>query len=155
MWMILLCVLLSATQAHAAGRVFFDGFEDGTHDAWVDDADHPDCVIVTTASDAVLGPYAGTYMASCNYSVSDYQSFGSPAPSYTNELFVRIRVRVDTDADETVGASMKMLRFYDTSSGESNWRDMITNFENVAGLLNQCVVDSYTCDTYWGTASGD
>src|SRR5262245_4628748 len=49
--LIVLSLLVSANLTHAAGRVFYDGFEDGTTNAWQQDDFRNKCVVVTSALD--------------------------------------------------------------------------------------------------------
>ncbi len=57
-WIQVLALCLLPSVSDAAGRVFSDGFEDGTHNAW-NQSDFRDwCDIVTSALDAGAGPHA-------------------------------------------------------------------------------------------------
>ncbi len=117
-----LLMLLVPPSVDAAGRVFYDGFEDGTTNAWVADGSRNKCTVVTSALDAGLGPYAGTKMAQCNWngevSFSDPESYLTlklTSWSYTEEMFVRFRVRYDADVDQVNGG--KAMRLEDGNNG--------------------------------------
>lgn len=114
-----------AAVSSAAGRVFYDGFEDGTADAWTADIFNPTkCSIVTTSVDGVQGTYAGTYMAQCNYQTNgDWPTMLLTTSDYTNELFLRMRLRLDENVNRTGTlngsdgpAAFKLLRYYHNGS---------------------------------------
>lgn len=153
-------ILLSASvisdMSYAAGRVFYDGFESGTiQPQWTDDGGSPLCPVVSTSVDGVAGPYAGTKMLSCNHTTSpDFDSLKLDTSNYTDELFIRTRVRVDQDMDRTTGSSKKILRFF-LWTGQV-YHDMYEIIRQVPALNNEFHPQiNVTQDTYWGGASGD
>jgi len=142
--------------SHAAGRVFYDGFESGVvNAAWRSDGGSPLCSVVSSSVDGLAGPYAGTKMVSCNHSTSaNFDNLVLDTNTYNDELFIRTRVRVDRDMDRTVGSSKKILRFFYWTG--SVYHDMFAIIRPASGLNNESHSQlNVTEDTYWGGASGD
>ncbi len=112
MALILSSPLAVVNLSYADGRVFYDGFEDGTTNWLPFDPNnlgqYPKCMSVTAPVNGVLGPYAGGRMASCNSrSGMTYETL-KVLTTYNDELFIRVRFRRDQD----VNADQKVLRFY-------------------------------------------
>lgn len=163
---ILVMNIIAAPMAHSAGRVFYDGFEDGTTDAWAQDQwNTTKCPVVTASIDGIAGPYAGTYMVQCNYQTDgNWPQINLPNfdAYYTDEFFIRMRYRPDTDVNRTGGyqgqptvgqASFKFMRFFQLNP----YHDMFEvaghpqSANNNAGNPN----DGDLFPTYWGGATGD
>lgn len=112
---LLLALLAFGLVAQAAGRVFYDGFEDGTTNAWSPGSSsgyYAKCDVVSTALDAGVGPYAGTKMARCNWD-GTAGTFGHRSQemikagwSKTRESFIRWKIRVDSDVDNKPGSKL-------------------------------------------------
>ncbi|MCI0332361.1 MAG: choice-of-anchor D domain-containing protein [Planctomycetes bacterium] len=152
------CLMFTGTSA-AATRVFYDGFESGNTNLW-DAGAYPRAQVVTTSTDGVLGPYAGTYMARCNWN-------GSVVPfvdetlvvtaSYTNEVFYRVRLRVDQNVDRTVSSPAKILRIF-VQAGAPTYNvinDMYSVIPTWDALRNEGTAGGVQFATYWGDAPGD
>ena len=146
----------------AAGRVFYDGFESGNTSLWQQDGTRNRCQVVTSAADGVAGPYAGSKMARCNWNgtvawndPAAYETLALSSISYSNEVFYRLRIRVDKNLEKTTNSPTKLLRFYSGSPPANDLFDTITG--GPSGFIN--AVPSLTVGgglaTYWGGASGD
>ena len=150
--------------SYAAGRVFYDGFEDGTTNAWQAEAGRGKCPVVSASLDGITGPKAGTKMVQCNYQTDgNWATLTLNTGSiYNDELFIRMWYRPDTDINRTGGyqgqptigiASFKLMRFFQ----QVPYHDMFEvaghpqQSNNNAGNPN----DSDAFPTYWGGASGD
>lgn len=151
----LLSVIAFADSSYAASRFFYDGFEDGTVDKWSIDPYHSPCPIVTASTDGVAGPYAGNYMARCNWFVDDYQSVLINSVPYTNEIFYRVRIRVDQNVERTDGSPLKMLRIYYWTGDWDTYRDFFTDSVIGNSCSNRGNAGTTALDTYWGGAPGD
>ena len=102
---VMACVatFLLAPSALAAGRVFYDGFESGNTNLWQQDDYRDRCQVTTSAADGKAGPFAGSRMVRCNWNGT--VAWNDPAkfqtlhltPSYNNEIFYRVRLRVVDD----------------------------------------------------------
>lgn len=113
---LVLAALLSSSGAMAAGRVFFDGFEDGTTNAWSNGGGTGwigKCDVVTSALDGGIGPRNGTRMARCNWDGTQgepdghsYQAMNKTGWAKTRESFMRFWVRVDSDVDNKQGSKL-------------------------------------------------
>jgi hypothetical protein len=138
------------------GRIFFDDFEDGTTDAWLQDSPHAKGTVVTSSTDGVAGPYAGTYMWRANYDGSSgdvYDSLRLPTIDYTSEYFIRARLRVDQNFAKTAGSAAKIMRVYYWDG--TTYHDLFGIIRTGTGLNNTTIVDGTGPATYWGDASGD
>jgi hypothetical protein len=154
--LISLCSLALTDISHAAGRVFYDGFESGVVNAkWRSDGDSPLCSVVSSAVDGVAGPYAGTKMVSCNTSTNaNFDNLVLDTNNYSDVLLIRTRVRVDKDMDRTVSSSKKILRFFYWTG--SVYHDLFAIIRPASGLNNESHSQlNVTENTYWGGASGD
>ena len=164
-----LFLVTSPQTASAAGRVFYDGFESGNTNQWNDYGAPPNnqdrCVVVTTATDRVLGPYAGTRMVRCNADGtksfpdnSEYETLVAPVQNYTNEIFYRVWHRPDANVDNTVGSTWKMFQIRYWDGTQSTYRDLFDAVSSTApgsachGFGN---AGSYVMNSYWGGAPGD
>ena len=109
---IYLALLTNTIQA--AGRIFYDGFENGTTDAWTQDDFHNKCTAVKSAPDGT-GPHSGSYQAQCNWNGTvawnDPEAYRGleKSISYNNEFFLRYWVRYDSDVDSKPGAKVGRL----------------------------------------------
>ncbi|TXG78444.1 MAG: hypothetical protein E6R14_12670 [Thermomicrobiales bacterium] len=142
---------------HAAGRVFYDGFESGNTNLWSQDDFRNRCSVVTSAADGKSGPYAGTYMTRCNSNgavawndAAAYETLKLSSLKYTNEVFVRVRMRVDSNHEKTTGSAKKIFRFYNLGGGNEMYSDLPGD-----SLKNMLIVDGKQFGSYWGGASGD
>lgn len=106
-------IALSATSAMAAGRVFYDGFEDGTTNAWQQYVGRNKCSVVSGAFDGGVGPKSGSRMARCNYNgvvdwdnPASYETMVLRSWSMSRETLIRFWVRVDSDVDAKAGSKL-------------------------------------------------
>lgn len=137
--------------ANAAGRVFYDGFEDGSTSAWTQDSNRNRCAVVTTAADG-KGPAAGSRMARCDNNGSAawdaanrYETLVHAMPSGASELFVRVRMRLDTNHDRVYqGSCAKKLRWFPSP-------DLFLVGCNWDGFK----FESPDYGVYWGDGAGD
>lgn len=156
---VLMVMFWSGNHAQAAGRVFYDGFESGSVDAaWRSDGGSPFCSVVSTSLDGVTGAYAGSKMVRCAHGVEDSSVFDNlvlDTDNYTDELFLRTKVRVDQDMDKTTGSGKKILRWF-VWDGVSTYHDLYEIIRQTNGLNNECHSQfNVTENTYWGDAVGD
>lgn len=111
----LLLSLVMVSSVQAAGRTFYDGFEDGTTNAWGEEPGVARCPVVTAATDTVLGPYAGTKMVRCNWtsSSSTAENLRLLTTTYYNQdFFLRWRFRFDQNMDGAPsGSGVHLFRF--------------------------------------------
>ncbi len=157
--LVVLSPLALADVSYAAGRVFFDDFEDGTTNKWSQDDFRNKCTVVTSAADGVAGPYTGSRMARCNWNgavewndPASYETLVLNSISYSNELFFRIRLRLDKNFDRPGSGSVpaKILRIFTTSP---SYNDMIEVVYDDGSLSSQCVAGGTSCSTYWGQSN--
>jgi hypothetical protein len=144
----------STCSASAAGRVFYDGFESGNTDLWSQDGVRNRCTVVVSAADGIVGPAGGSKMVRCNS--DDSVAWDAPAKFETlskvmptgggmNELFIRIRLRLDTNHDRVYAGSIaKKLRFWPSP-------DLFLGVPDWDGLK----FESPDYGVYWGDGSGD
>jgi len=116
--LILLSILPRVGLSYAAGRVFFDDFEDGTTNKWGQDSGRNKCTVVTFASDGGA-THGGSRMASCNWNgtvswddPTAYSTLVLDSWSYSTEFFIRLWVRADRDVDNKFGS--KWFRLYNS-----------------------------------------
>lgn len=110
-----LVFIFLSSGANAAGRVFYDGFEDGTTNAWAPGESsgyYAKCDVVTSALDGLAGPKSGTRMARCNWDGTQ-GNFGHRSQemiksgwSKSRESFIRWWARADNDIDYAQGSKM-------------------------------------------------
>jgi hypothetical protein len=109
-----------ASAEGAGGRVFYDGFETGNTNQWVQDSSRTKCTAVRTSVDG-KPTHAGSYMLECNWNgvvawndPSSYTTVKLNSFSYTREFLLRFRVRFAADNDRTIGS--KLFRLYGADS---------------------------------------
>lgn len=156
--LILLSPLAVWDTSYAAGRVFHDGFESGNTNQWLQDDFRSRCPVVTTSIDGIVGPYAGSRMLRCNFNPNlayndpnSYETLKLDTDSlYTDEMFIRTRVRVD----KNMSVKQKLLRFFETPG--SLYHDLFgvaghpqNAFNNAGNTTTQAM------PTYWGEKVGD
>ncbi|QQR78685.1 MAG: hypothetical protein IPJ68_00135 [Candidatus Moraniibacteriota bacterium] len=106
--------LFFASDASAAGRVFYDGWESGNANAWVSGGTgiYGKCDVVTSALDGGVGPLSGTKMARCNWDGTagpfghQNQAMAISGWSKSREMLIRFWTRVDSDVDVAKGAKL-------------------------------------------------
>ncbi len=115
-------LLLFGGRVSAAGRVFYDSFEDGTTNAWQQGDSRNRCQVVTSPGDGGVGPVSGTKMVRCNFNGT--LAWDDPArfetllisPSIGNEYFLRLYIRTSPNLESTGsggdGTGPKLLRFF-------------------------------------------
>jgi hypothetical protein len=148
-----------STGAHAAGRVFYDGFESGNTNAWSQDLPHDRCPVVNRASDGGPGPYSGSQMVACTWSAgqdgSPYQSLAAPI-NYSNEFLMRVRMRVDKNfVPTTPGSQTKILRFFVfDGSDRSKYLDLfsIVHPGGDLGYTGTAALSGQLPGPVWGTS---
>lgn len=160
--LILLSPLALLDASHAAGRVFYDDFEDGTTNKWGQDGSRNRCTVVTSAADGLRGPYAGSRMARCNWNgtVADtsgpaYETLKIASVPYTNEIFYRVRLRIDRNVERTNGSPLKLLRIFYWDGDRATYRDLYENSVPENGLSNRGAAGTSEIVTYWGETPGD
>lgn len=156
---LVVCGCLSAIEATAAGRVFFDDSEAGNTNLWNQDASRPKCTSVTTAADGLQGPFAGSRMIRCNDNGSTgvWETLAAPSFSMTNEVLYRYRVRPDSNHASTGGSTHKIGRVF---INEAQYTDIFSMFATIGsgnGMYNDMILDGNRQggSLYWGDASGD
>ena len=120
-----LCLLFGmAGTVRAAGRVFVDGWEDGTTNKWAAQSATDRCPVVTTPLDGGPGPFAGTRMLRCNWNgtvplsnPANFEGLKLTTWPYTSEFLIRFWVRVDL-SDFAGGTGPKHFRFGEGASGQ-------------------------------------
>lgn len=153
--LIFLAPLASANLSYAAGRVFYDDFEDGTTNKWAQDEFRNKCTVVTSATDRVTGPHAGSRMVRCNWNGSAawndsaaFESLRINSINYNNELFYRVWMRPDTNLQRTSNSPTKILRIYNQAVNDLYhvlWTGNSLRSEGVAG--------GSSFPTYWGSGN--
>ena len=140
----------------SAGRVFYDGFENGNTNLWAQDGYRNRCQIVTSATDGVAGPYAGSRMARCNWNGSvtwndpgSFETLAISSVTYNNELFFRIRVRVDKNLEKTSQSPTKILRI---DSGTSPQNETYFTLNPNASCSNSIRIGGVDQLYYWGSS---
>jgi hypothetical protein len=120
---------LSASVASGQGRVFYDGFEDGTTNKWGADAGHAKSQVITQAVDG-KGPRSGTRFMSANFESNNYSGVRLDSWSYNREMFIRMWWRIDANFDNRDGAKLMRL-------GYSGSVDTETLFQRDSGVLHE------------------
>lgn len=148
--------LAGAANSGAAGRVFYDGFEDGTTNQWTKDAYHNLCVVVKTAVDGGT-PHAGQFMAECNWNgvvawndPAAYSTLWLPSWEYTKEFFIRAWVRFDHDVAHTWGA--KTFRLF-PEEGAFNELTITANNNSIGSPLARWELNKTFMSPSWGATS--
>jgi hypothetical protein len=152
--LMLLASAVLASLSHAAGRVFYDGFEDGTTNKWGQDSGRNRCSVVASAIDG-RGPRAGSRMASCNWNgvvawndPAAYSTLVLSSWSYSSEFLIRLWVRADNDVDSKFGS--KWFRLYN-SSNSYYWDGQM---EQSGGPIFS-TLETYGSTSYGGARVGD
>ena len=117
--LILLSPLALMDVAHSAGRVFSDGFEDGTTNKWLQDGYRAKATVTQRAVDG-LGPRSGKYFATINFNgvvawndPLSYTTLRLNSWSYNKEFFLRMWWRLDNDFGQGMrapGDGAKLMR---------------------------------------------
>jgi hypothetical protein len=114
-------MLLAIGEAQAAGRVFYDDFQNG-NDKWMTDEFHARCPTVATPIDGGAG--RSGMMLECNWngtvawnSAEAYRGLKLNSFPYSREFLIRFWLRYESDCDRTAGS--KTLRLYPQNSKDS------------------------------------
>ena len=148
--------------ALAAGRVFYDSFESGNTNQWAQDEYRNRCQVVTSASDGGASP-VGTRMLRCGddgtkawNDAAAYESLALNSISYTNELFIRTKVRRDSNLQITSSSPKKIMRIFNWTGNQNTYNDLYESFySGSGGLVNTGIAGGSQLATYWGSKSGD
>lgn len=151
---------LSPYFAHAAGRVFYDGFESGNTNLWNQDSTRPRCTVVTSSADGIAGPAAGSNMVRCNDPGAAWQTLNLPSFNMSSEVLYRYRVRVDQNHDSTGGSTHKLSRIFHWTGDEGTYNDIFSMVAavGVTGLRNDVIMNGVRTNNdfmYWGDTPGD
>lgn len=144
-----LSAIAFSTLANAAGRVFYDGFEDGTTNKWQQDSYRNKCTVITVAADGGAAK-SGSRMLKCNW--NGVVAWNDPASfetlvldnySYASEILFRFWIRPDANAKDHPANGAKILRVGRESFWALNFRDGLANgsFWSSAAQLG---------GTFWG-----
>lgn len=152
---VLALIMIVASPAWGASRLFYDGFESGNSNLWSQEGSHTRCPVVGSSADGLAGTHAGSYMARCNWS-SDGNSAGSgtwealvrngPRSEYGSEVLWRWWFR--RDASLNGGTGPKLFRI---ATGYS-FGDLTVNNNPTTGSFEAAIFDangSSFC-RYWG-----
>ncbi len=146
--------VLAVSQAHAAGRVFFDDFETGTNSKWDSDGSRTKCNPVRAAADG--GPVrTGAYVLECNWNGAvtwddprSVTTVSLKSWNYSREFFIRFWVRYGTDVDRAGGNKLFKLSSQDgkndfilNGSPDVSPTQMVSYFPLIAGTQGP---------TFWG-----
>lgn len=149
-------------QPRTAGRIFFDNFEDGTTSKWQQDSNRNRCTVVLTSSDGVAGPFAGSRMLRCSddgtVAWNDplaFESLQLEVINYSTELFIRARVRADTNLEHTGVSPKKILRVFNWIGVQSTYNDIFESFYPGSNLVNVGSAGGTQFATYWGGTGSD
>lgn len=147
-------LLVLASSSHAAGRVFYDGWESGNTNLWSQADGRNLCTVVASSTDGVAGPYAGTKMARCNWNgtvawsdVAAVEILGINSISYTNEVFFRLHFRRDNNLEMDTNSGTKVFRWANSSGPQV---DLWSEFKGGPGLFEGGVLWGQEIITYWG-----
>jgi hypothetical protein len=155
--LILLSPIAFIDVSYAAGRVFYDGFEDGTASKWANDSDRNRCPVVSLAIDRVVGPRSGSRMLQCNWNgtvvwsqPNVYEALVLPSWSYSSEILIRFWIRTDRDFGGLTGP--KFMRIGSDSSGATY---SFMGMHVGAGLTADFYTNTGSSigNTYWGAGS--
>jgi chitodextrinase len=145
-----------AAGSSVGGRIFYDGFDDGTTNKWNQDDFRNRCQVVTSAADGGPGPI-GTYMVRCNWNGSvawnapaRFETLTIDTNLYDDELFIRVRTRLDVNHSVQV----KLLRIFHDQGGVKHDLFGATG-PGGSGINNAAALTSGNLPTYWGSAPGD
>jgi len=118
-------LLLCNIDVHAAtGRVFYDGFESGSYatgwESGFADGDGTIPAADNQGHDGLHPPVAGSRMMECRYGNASTDTwfcrYIDIDAMYTNEIFIRLWMRLDTDVQANQGSMAHLLRFYSGGS---------------------------------------
>jgi len=144
-------IALATGPAYSGGRVFYDGFEDGTNNAW-EQADYRNkCPVVSKALDGG-SPHSGSFQAQCNWdglvAWNDPNAFTVLRKSFpfNTDFFIRFWARRESDVDNKSGPKFVRIGFVYT---------MYIDF-STGQLLDDLYVDGQTNPGYGvsGAANG-
>jgi len=133
----------SVSDAAAAGRVFYDGFESGTGQ-WSQAEYHNKCTAVSSSVDG-RPTRSGSSMLECNWNGvviwSDAASFSGMKLNsfiYSREAFLRLWVRYATDVDHADGGKLFRLSpggdsFYFGAQMQNTGGPMFSYWESING----------------------
>lgn len=120
--LILLTPLTLMDASHAAGRVFYDDFEDGTTNKWVQDDYRAKATVTQQAVDG-LGPHSGKYFVKINFNglvawndPLAYTTLRLNSWPYTKAFFIRMWWRLDKNFGGGMslpGDGAKLMRLND------------------------------------------
>lgn len=151
-----------APPTFSASRVFFDGAESGNANQFDADDYRNKCTVVSTASDGVVGPYAGSYMFRCNDNgtlvyndPAQFETMVIPPFAMTNEVLYRFRVRADQNHDRTGGSDKKWFRLFSIPAETSQWNDMYETLRPGNCTNNEGLINGNQFSTYYGCNPGD
>jgi len=106
---VLLSIFALVNHSFAVSRIFADGFEDGTVDAW--GTSGTKATAVSQGADTTAC-HSGSYCAESNhdcetsYGVDAFGDLTKSGLTYTSEIFYRFWMRIDTDVDAVDGSKM-------------------------------------------------
>lgn len=151
---VFLCAVMLATSTQAASRVFYDGFESGTTNAWSQDDYHNKCTVVSVAADGG-SPRSGSYMLRCNWNGTvawndpkGFEALKLNGWNYTSEFLIRFWIRRDANAKDHPSEGPKYYRIGANGSfGAMHFRDGYQKAEfynSTGGQIGK---------TFWGSGS--
>lgn len=144
--------------AYASGRVFYDGFESGNTNQWLQDDFRNRCPVVAISVDGMVKPYKGSHMLECNsnptLAYNDPNSYETlridTDKLYRDELFIRVHVCLDKDMNQ----AQKILRFFEIP--DPLYHDLFDVAGHPQNAFNNAGnTTTQTMPTYWGDAPGD
>lgn len=155
--LILLSPLLLLDMSYAAGRVFYDGFEDGTTSQWATDTGRNRCPVVSLAQDKTVGPRSGSRMLQCNWNgtvawnnPANFETLILNSWNYSSEVLIRFWIRTDKDFGGLSGP--KFMRIGSDSAGSTlSFMGMHVGAGLTADFYN--TTDGSIGNTYWGAGS--
>ncbi len=159
---LIVILFASVPPADAATRVFYDGFESGNVSLWDTGGTYIRCQVVTSSTDGVAGPFAGTHMARCNWNGTvDWQdplvfeSLALDTSNYSNEVFMRFKQRPDQNLDRSDGSPTKILRIFAQNPVTYEVpNDIISSYQNGSNSLkNEGTAGGAQMVSYWGSAA--
>jgi hypothetical protein len=156
-YVVAILLVMTPNLVWPASRLFFDGFEDGTSNAWLQDSPQSKCPIVSTALDGAAGAHSGAFMARCNWaSENDPQGNGSgtweslarngSTSEYSSDVLYRFWIR--RDADLNGGDGPKLFRV----GNACTYGDLFLDNDPDNGTFQMATFDK-DCSSfsrYWG-----
>jgi hypothetical protein len=139
--------MATARTASASGRVFYDGFESGNFDAgWSDGwSDGPGLIppAGNKGHDNLVLPVSGNRQMECWYGHAGtdtwFCKYISIDSLYTNEIFIRLWMRLDSDVQSNEGSMAHLLRFYAGGGGAT---DILTCMIGDGAGSSQIITDA-------------